>query len=106
LQQSHLNKEDSYKKEIEELNKSLKEMFSKTDKFKYQYDLDKNILLNENQLLKIKIQNFESGEEIQHAKTQMLFDMNQVARKFDRLLAEKQLKLENNSAKHIKEMET
>jgi hypothetical protein len=36
----------------------------------------------------------------------MSLNMNQVARKFDRLLAEKQLKLENNSAKHIKEMET
>ena len=49
----------------------------------------------ENESLKERIQNFESGEEILQAKNQMLFDMNQVARKFDRKLAEKQLELDN-----------
>ena len=49
----------------------------------------------ENKSLKERIQNFESGEEILQAKNQMLFDMNQVARKFDRKLAEKQLELDN-----------
>ena len=56
------------------MNLLLSEKTEKSGKIKHQLDLDNNKLNNENQILRTRIQNFESGEELQQAKDQMLYD--------------------------------